>query len=434
MKLRHLIPILGIGLVFSLLVLFRSGHVNGFPAITHWAWHWRNLGTQRTLIAFAVPFLTLSGVLLCIERQALPKAAILLPVLVLCSFSLQILGMSVEPEGFERIRQLVLSGNSCGYHTDALAIQDLPNWLRSFHVLDLSGHASTHPAGPILFYYAFSRIFSPNSAPLVAACAIGLIASGGVLMMYRFAGLWTEDRHMRLIACTLYALLPAIVVFFPEFDQILPIFSMLIVLCWVKALDGSWLYAAALGVVFAVAAFFAYNLLAMGAFLVAYAFCSSRRWMKVLTRGAIALASTVLLYLLLWAVTGYNVIAAFAHSWSNQQLMASHLNRPYAIFTIFDLYDFALGGGILALLIMLAGITRRTPRLTLACLATILIIDLSGLLRGETARVWLFLQPLVIVPAAIELARCTWPWRVAVFTLQGWILLCLKAKMAFVEP
>jgi hypothetical protein len=72
--------------------------------------------------------------------------------------------------------------------------------------------------------------------------------------------------------------------------------------------------------------------------------------------------------------------------------------------------------------------------LTLIGLATIATVDLSGLLRGETARVWLFLQPLMVVPVALELARLRWSWRLSIFALQWWILLCVKAKMSFIEP
>jgi hypothetical protein len=61
-------------------------------------------------------------------------------------------------------------------------------------------------------------------------------------------------------------------------------------------------------------------------------------------------------------------------------------------------------------------------------------VDVSGLLRGETARVWLFLQPLLIVPVAIEISRLRRPWRLAIFAMQWWIVVCIKAKMSFIEP
>ena len=71
--------------------------------------------------------------------------------------------------------------------------------------------------------------------------------------------------------------------------------------------------------------------------------------------------------------------------------------------------------------------------LTLVGLGTILTVNLSGVPRTETSRVWLFLQPLLVVPAAIELSRAHWRWRLSIFALQWWIVACLKAKMNFLD-
>ena len=46
----------------------------------------------------------------------------------------------------------------------------------------------------------------------------------------------------------------------------------------------------------------------------------------------------------------------------------------------------------------------------------------------------MFLQPLVIVPVALELARVGWRWRLSIFAMQWWILVLIKAKMSFIEP
>ncbi len=79
-------------------------------------------------------------------------------------------------------------------------------------------------------------------------------------------------------------------------------------------------------------------------------------------------------------------------------------------------------------------INPDSAALTLIGLATVLTVDLSGFLRGETARVWLFLQPLWVVPIAIELARARRSWRFAILAMQWWLLVLIKAKMSFIEP
>jgi hypothetical protein len=94
----------------------------------------------------------------------------------------------------------------------------------------------THPPGPILFYYAFFKLLGPRTGALIGGCVVGLLGSAGAVVMYMFAGLWTSDRRTRLTASAFYALLPALTVFFPEFDQAYPLFSMLLILFWVRAL------------------------------------------------------------------------------------------------------------------------------------------------------------------------------------------------------
>ena len=60
---RQIFAVLAIGLTFSLLVIFRLMHLNGFPAFTHWEWPWRNLGNLRATRALVTPFLLIAGVL-----------------------------------------------------------------------------------------------------------------------------------------------------------------------------------------------------------------------------------------------------------------------------------------------------------------------------------------------------------------------------------
>jgi hypothetical protein len=67
-------------------------------------------------------------------------------------------------------------------------------------------------------------------------------------------------------------------------------------------------------------------------------------------------------------------------------------------------------------------------------IVSLLAIDMTRFFTGETDRGWLFLVPLVAVPVAIELARLSWRWRILVFAMQGWILVCIRAKITFIEP
>ena len=451
---RQASVILAVGLAFGLGVIYEWGPLNGFFSLTKWEWPWQDLGIIQMGLALLAPFLLIVGVAWSVDRPASRVPMwFWLAALVIASFCFQLFSVLADPRGPERIMQIVSSADATAYFTDALNIHDLRDWMSHFPQANLTGHSKFHPAGPILFYWVFATLFGRDAGAFLGGLAVGLLASFGVVVMYHFAGLWTTDRRVRLVASAFYALLPGLTVFFPEFDQIYPICSMLIMLMFVKALNTSsrWYeYALAMGVVVFIATFFAYNLLTIGVFPVYY----GTYWLwrehgswgairNVVRTSALALTAAISLYFLLWAVAGYNAPAAFGHSLANLRGGNELLGRSYKVSVLVDLYDFMLGAGIIAVPILwfhlrkLGDEFKANPSgaaLTLIGLATILTVDLSGLLRGETARIWLFLQPLLVAPVAVELARVRWPWRLSILTLQWWILVLIKAKMSFIEP
>jgi hypothetical protein len=446
--------VLAVGLAFCLGVIYHWGFLNGFTRLTHYEWAWGELGILKTAALLFAPFAVIVWVLWRIETEKSPTYPwLLLGLLALSNFLLQALGILADPRGIQLVREIVASPKATSYFTDAMTIQRPLEWLAHFHNAVLSLHSATHPPGPVLFYYLFFKLLGPSAGALIGGCAVGLLGSVGVLVIYRFIELWTSDQRVRLTASAFYALLPALTVFFPEFDQVYPILSMLLMLFWVRAVNNAAeasKYAFYTGAVLFVATFFAYNLLLLGAFMAYYGlyWLWREKWnwpagALFLRTSGIALGVCTGLHLVLWLASGYNPIASFRHALSTQARFASDMKRPYAIFAMLDPYDFFLGAGIIALPILVLHLQRLLKRfdakrtdtaLTLLGLGTILTVDLSGLLRGEVARVWLFLQPLVVVPVAGELSRLSWPWKLSLFALQWWILVCLKAKMSFVNP
>jgi hypothetical protein len=372
-------------------------------------------------------------------------------LLVVANYGLQVLGLQAGLQGFGVIRDIVVSPDATGYFNDALAIDHLIPWLSHFHEMSLHIHSATHPPGPILFYYVFLRLFGQPAGAVLGGCAVGLMGSFGVLGMYRFAALWTRDVRTRFLASAIYALLPALILFLPEFDQIYPLASMLMISLWIGALTvprRAITDAILFGALLALALFFAYNLLMVLPFLAYFGlyWLWRRRgqraaWVTLLRTCAIGFGVTIGLYLALWYFTGFDPIATFRSAVANQAAVTPYLNRPYGIFLLADPYDFFLGAGMLALPILLIALLRAAPgfgrrraaAMTVIGLATILTTDLSASL-AETARVWLFLQPLVVVPMAIVLAATRRRWRLAILAMQWWILVCLKANMDFLRP
>jgi hypothetical protein len=446
--------VLAVGIAFFLGVAFAKSPLNGFVRLTGWGWPWRNEIELLRIIAFLlVPFALIDFVLRRAEGRPFAHAWIYVGMLTAGNFLMQAMAMLAEPEGFGLLQRIVQSPAATSYFSDAQSIDGLPAWLRHFDQASLAFHSSTHPPGPVLFYFAFFKLFGAPLGSLIGGCAVGALGSLGVAVAYAFAGLWTDDKRTRVTVCALYALLPALTVFFPEFDQVYPLVSMLLILFWCRALQSEqevpW-ETICLGCALFTAVFFAYNLLSIGTFLAYYAIYrlwrqgwSGASFAKVVKNSAIAGGICAGMYMLLWLGTGYNPLGAFHHALAYQKVYASLLHRDYWNSILCDPYDFLLGAGMMALPLLAFYLYRAIRNwdggkeeiaLSLIGLATILTVDLTGVLRGETARVWLFLQPLLIVPAALELAHFRGRWRTALFSMQWLILACLKAKMLFIRP
>ena len=441
--------VLAVGVLFVAGILLEIDALNG---TWYWRRPWRDSGFLHTAALLALPLLPFALALREIEhpRAAARSAWPALLLLMIANLGFQLGGMLRHPQGLAWLDAIVTSPNATSYFTDARRIDDIATWLANFHLAGLELHSSTHPPGPILFYSAFIGMFGAAGAARAGGIALGAIATLAIPLLYAFGGLWSRDRRERLLSCAMYALMPAAVAFFPEFDQIYPVFAMLVALTWIGALRGSPMQAVAFGAVVFAMTFFAWNLLAMLAFVGLYSLYFLRR-----ERGSVdavrrvgaaamsALATFVLLEIALRLATGYDAPRSLAHALAMQREQAALIDRPWWACVLLDPYDFLLGAGVLAAPLLAfflvraradASRGREDVALSLIGLATILAVDLSGLLRAETARVWLFLQPFAIVPAARELLPFGARGRLLVFALQWLILVALLARLSFVDP
>lgn len=427
-------------------------HVQALYGPWYWKWLERDLGLARTLLYLAPPFAIFVIAWWLSEQSRFSDRSTALPLFLLmaANFGLQMMALLCIPAGFDRLAAIVTSPNATSYFTDALQISDLGAWLKNFHTAKLGLHSATHPPGPILYYYAWIQLLGPAKGAIAGGLGVGVIATLGIPTMYAFAGLWPVDRRARLLACAMFALLPALIVFFPEFDQIYPIFAMLIVLAWVKALQGSNGYALLLVTALFAATFFAYNLLVVGTFVVLYAayFLWQQRWAaaawkRTIGVAAIALVGVAAIYLVLWIAAGYDPMKSLAHAVREQNDLQARLMRPWSAGLVFAPYDFFLGAGMVALPLIVLFLRSAWAEfdwqqcgivLSLIALATILVVDVSGVLRAETARIWLFLQPFAIVPASGAMLRFAPRGRLAIFAMQWFVAATLLCKISFLDP
>lgn len=196
----------------------------------------------------------------------------------------------------------------------------------------------------------------------------------------------------------------------------------------------------------ALANFLSYCHLVLGAFIVLYSISHLARhgrtgWRQFLLCASLGLGTVVLIYAILWLGTGFDPIATFWAAVRNQaELLRTHIGdnpRHWPGTILPDLQDFLLGSGWISVLILIFWLLRKdrgpTRGIVWIGLAQVIIVALTSLLPGETARVLMFLQPLMMLPLGMELARWgTWQ-RTAAYLLL-WFITCAQGhQMAFIR-
>jgi hypothetical protein len=320
-------------------------------------------------------------------------------------------------------------------------------------------HSQEKPPGPVMFYAAFiARYGTTNTASMMAGIAIAALTMLAAPATYLFLKSLTGERGSSLSGALYIALCPGIVLFLPMFDGFYAVLACALLGTWVLAVRrNSHASAIACGGVLALMSFFAYNPLVLGTWIIGYAGIHLTRrpggraraaWRaelaRVVIRALTVLSTMAVLYGGLYLISGFNPLATLRVAMENQRQLAVEWNRPYPQTLPFDLLDFALGAGWIALLPVAFALVhpRRSstsdPRdltrpLVLLALAQVLIVAITGLLQGETARVWAFMLPLLALPVGVEVSR--WParGRTVFYIAMLLILAVLCQNMTFID-
>lgn len=283
----------------------------------------------------------------------------------------------------------------------------------------LALHSSTHPPGPILYLWAASRLFGNG----VVAAALAAIA-GTALSIYPFSLLARTilGPGASRYAVAMYAVTPALVLFgATSMDGVFVFFPLLATYFFHR----SWnhkpvLYSFLTGLALSAAMFFTLISFCIGFLFtveailsIRYPALSRRIWRNLVCAGLTFLVVQWLLYL----VTGYNVIRAFA--------IARRVASVYrsAVYTDFGHYLNVSLGNLAAFLIGIGVITvtlswreiaeawaawrakRPADLFSIALPATVIVLAFAAIFTAETERTWLFLVPLAIPAAARHLDR-----------------------------
>jgi len=260
-------------------------------------------------------------------------------------------------------------------------------------VPSLPVHAAGHPPGLLLTLHALG-ITTPAG---MAALCIGAGALATPLTYLVARDLLGERRGR--VAGLLMVLSPVVLVFGVTSPDALYMTLGIAAACLLtRPRDPRWLAAGA--ALLAVASFFAWSLLAVGAWA---ALLALRRdsWRAALLLSVVCGAALLAFYALLFALTGFDPLGTLAATESVYRSGVAS-RRPYAywLFGSPTAFLVALGPPIVWFALRAA----RHPA-ALAILAVVAFSAVAGFTKAETERIWLLFAPLLCVAAAVALPR-----------------------------
>lgn len=308
---------------------------------------------------------------------------------------------------------------------------------------DLTSHAHANMAGKTIFYHLLTML---TDSPAVMGVLVIAVSSLSALLIYLIAR-DLLDHRAALYALVLSIIVPGKLYFLPILNVVSPVLVLLALWLHVRYLRRTrWYYALAVGVMVYVSAFFEPLPLALGlvfAALLTWALTTRRTtWAATARLVGGALAGFFACHAVMRLTLGYDLFANFAFAFADAYDYNDDGRRPYGVWVVRNLWDFAIGTG-LAVAVLVAvgvfaalrrGIARPAAVLAVSSVAVLAVLDLLGVNRGETIRLWIFLAVFWQITAAWMCARTTRLWPIAVVTaaavLQGAIGM---AMMGFVR-
>jgi len=303
------------------------------------------------------------------------------------------------------------------YYADVPKVEGVRVFLRDHvKIFDtLSGHAQTHPPGGVLFLYMASRIFGRG---LFRAVFATIFFTGlTVIPVYLLAkDLYGEN--IARYALGLFLITPNMVIYTATaMDGPFSVFPILSVYLFYKALSNrTVLYSVLTGLALGCGMFMNYTTVVVGIFFIivtVITFFVEREKLKTTLRVlAIAGGTFVLFYLFLYVWARYNFFSALWASYrKDERGMGTGYEGPgrYFNISIANLFAFLIGVGIPLTAVWLHEIVAELRRIihsrkidvyVLAGLSTLFVISFSTLFTLEVERIWIFLTPFIIIPAA----------------------------------
>ena len=341
---------------------------------------------------------------------------------LLLGFCAQMLLVGLRPAS---LSEIVACPIACS-HYNPTQKYPLMYFLANFHSIVDSGklglHASTNMPGKVLFFY-FLQLFTRSTQAM--GVMIAFISSLGGVLTYLTARRLFADRMIAVYSMVFYMFIPAKIFVFPLLNTVTPVFGLLPMLLLVEYLaTKKGLYALSLGA--ALYLLFIFEPLPLVTGLIALALIGRSLYIKETAPGDIfrmivfTLVSFGVTHAVVFGLFGLDVFRAFSFIMSDMARSHIDLGRTYHIWILENLRNFFFNAGITQSLIffiflakVLSSVREKgvlllgdaAPLLAVSLAAVLLMLDISGVIRAEVTRIWIFFMVYMQMIAAYFCAR-----------------------------
>lgn len=318
---------------------------------------------------------------------------------------------------------IVQSDVADSFYTPAMRYSAL-EILQNYPVLASSypGHVSSNMPGKILLF----ELFKPfTSSPEVVGYLVIVLSSLGALLLYEICKKLFHDKQIAFYAFLLYALIPCKLFFLPILNTVTPVFILLFFYLFLVYIEKKQMWVAwLLGVVLYSLILFEPSPLITAFILtgvLVYAIREKQFSIKDAGKLSIHLILAFLgIYIIFYVLLSFDLIQTFLYVLRDAVTFNLARRRDYAIWLGENIKDFFYDAGLpvmIILIYMTAQIFGQWKSLKefirwpleniylFSLWVTFLVVDLLGVNRGETTRLWIYLAVFFQVPASIFMAR-----------------------------
>jgi hypothetical protein len=445
MKRFPLSLVLAIGLTAAYLVGLALNLTPWLRGPDEWRWAYAIPGTlSRLWLSVVLLIAYLAGAAWLLKRAPSRRTTVL--VILAAAVMTPLLQFALlymdHPDVKAQLFYRTVSSSSGGYFNVGAVVTDIPDFLRHFveRMPTYPIHPERHPPGlPWLFAVArqifeqlpgltnsLNAVLRPYQCQNIELMNLpdGAIASAVVQMsvplllglvvwpLYALGRRLYDENTARRAALT-WPLIPSIALWATRWDQLFALFMVgALLFLWYGLQRQRWRGLFLSGVVVSLALFFHLGNIVIAMLLGLYTLFwlifqrprPALRWLVIAAAGWLGGVATI--WLVMYALYQFDPVAA----WRTAMGIHLELTRSYVLWLFFNPYDVLVFLGISLAVFwgartieVLRSLRQRqapTDLLTLTFLGGFILLIVSGITRGELARVWSFLLPLPLLIAA----------------------------------